>query len=51
MVLQVQVERSWQSLESAPEWFLSLFHNVVCGKRSEKLVDLMVEHVLEQMSS
>lgn len=50
-IVEVELERSWDSFQSAPEKLAGLFYDMIGRESIEKLLDLMVEDVLEDTNS
>jgi hypothetical protein len=46
-VVEVELEGSWNSLETAPEGLFGFLNDVISGEGVEQVSDLMVEDISE----
>ena len=49
-VLEVKVKRSGNSLQTAPEGFSGVFNDVIMREGWKELLDLIIEHILEDVN-
>lgn len=48
-IIQIQTNWSWSSLQSTPEWLSCILDDVISGECVQKLNNLIVEHILEDI--